>query len=123
MKLETISYRFAVCKLKDLSQIKLTDSFYVLTKTDDELSLICPSDSVPEGCIAVEDGFMGFRVCGTLDFSLVGILARLTAPLAEAGISIVAISTFDTDYILVRESEFGRAKEVLAAQGYEWINE
>ncbi len=120
MKLQTLPYRLAVCKLGNLAGISLDAPFFSLTKTDDEVSLICPSEQLPKGCIAVEDDFCGFRVCGSMDFSLVGVLANLTAPLAQAGISVVTFSTYDTDYLLVKEADYPRAVEKLSSAGYEW---
>ncbi len=121
MQLKALEHRYAVCKLSNLSQVSLDDSFFVLAKTDDELSLICHTDYIPDGCEAAEDGFCGFRIAGALDFSLVGILAQLTEVLAQAGISIMAFSTYDTDYILVRESQYQKAVEVLTAAGHQWL--
>ncbi len=71
-----------------------------VTRTDAELSIVCPKDLVPPGA-RVEAPWHAYAVDGTLDFALVGILVRLTTPLASAGISVFAISTFDTDYLLV----------------------
>lgn len=83
-----------------------------LTYTADELSVVCPSASVPVG-LRVANGWCAFRVEGTLEFSLVGVLAAILAPLAEAGISIFSLSTFDTDYILVRADRADDAAAVL----------
>ncbi len=120
MKLQALPYRLAVCKLNDVMGLNLSAPFFALAKTDDEVSLICPSEQTPQGCIAIEDGFCGFRVSGSLDFSLVGVLAKLTVPLAKEGISIVTFSTYDTDYLLVKEADYPRAVKVLTAAGYEW---
>ena len=122
MRLQALPYRFAVCKLNNMTGLNLNAPFFALAKTDDEVSLICPSEHTPQGCIAIEDGFCGFRVCGSLDFSLVGVLAKLTVPLAEQGIRIVSFSTYDTDYLLVKEADYPRAVRVLTAAGYEWAN-
>lgn len=84
-----------------------------MTRTTDELSIIAPQESVPAD-ITDERGFMAMRVVGTLDFSEAGIIAKLTGTLADAGISVVAISTYDTDYLLVREDDQQRAAAALA---------
>ena len=92
-------------------------SFYSLTKTDDELSIVCEQNKVPSDICEsdqCETGWGLFKVEGPLDFSLTGILNKLTNPLAKAGISIFAVSTYDTDYILVSE------KRVFDS-GYAWI--
>ena len=91
--------------------------FYSITHNADELSIILPEglEIKSDSC---EPGWACLRVAGTLDFSLVGILAGISSALAQAGISIFAISTFDTDFILVKESSLERACEALGAAGY-----
>lgn len=84
-----------------------------VTHTVHELSIVCPSAVVPPG-LACESGWTAFQVAGKLEFSATGILAGILNPLAEAGISVFAISTFDTDYILVRTAKLALAKGVLA---------
>lgn len=92
--------------------------FFFLARTDREISLVCRKEDVPEKTLEREDGWRGFRIRGVLDFSLIGILARISSLLAEAGISIFALSTYQTDYILVREGDFERALDLLSSQGY-----
>jgi hypothetical protein len=92
--------------------IDWTDPFVTVSRTRDELSVVCPEARLPAETQA-ERGWRGFKVEGPLDFALTGILARLAAPLAEAGISIFAISTFDTDYLLVRSGDLDAATAVL----------
>jgi hypothetical protein len=86
--------------------------FCSLTRTGEELSIVCPGDSVPAD-VRAEHGFRALKVCGPLDFSLTGVLASLAVPLARAGISIFALSTYDTDYILVRGEQLAAALTVL----------
>ena len=119
MKLEKLAYDLTVCKVPDISDIDLTAGFYFIGRTDEELSLVCKTEDTPAGTIARDDGWKGFRIQGTLDFSLVGILAKLTGILAEHRIGIFAVSTYNTDYILVKEENFDRALEILADEGYE----
>lgn len=97
----------------------LKSQFYSATKTAEELSIVCstPSGENIDGAKA-EHGWRCFKVAGTLDFALTGILASIASPLADAKISIFAISTFDTDYILVKEESFLRARELLAKSGF-----
>ena len=90
--------------------------FCSVTRTHDELSIICAQDAVPSDVRAERDRRL-LGVDGPLDFSLVGILAQLSTTLADAGISIVAVSTFDTDYLLVREQDVARAVDALTAAG------
>ena len=109
MKLEKIDGRFTVCKVDDVSDIDLNVPFLFLGRTDEEISLVCPTEKVPPRTTEREDGWMAFRIKGVLDFSLVGILARIASILAENGISIFAVSTFNTDYVLVKEEHYERA--------------
>lgn len=88
-----------------------------LSRTADELSVVCAASLVPPG-IRAESPFQAIAVPGPLDFALTGILASLAAPLAEARISLFAISTFDTDYLLVRSADLPRAEAVLTAAGH-----
>lgn len=87
-------------------------------KTDQELSLVCRTQAVPELTVSREDGWKAFRVEGVLDFSLIGILAGISALLAEAKIGIFVVSTYNTDYVLTRQPDFERALETLRAGGY-----
>lgn len=93
-------------------------AIHAVTRTADETSLLLDEAAVPADEARVERGFRALAVAGTLDFSLVGILADLSAILATAGVSIFVISTFDTDWVLVRESELDSARSALAAAGH-----
>ena len=119
MKLKVLGTVFSVCRTADLSRVDLSREFVFIGKTDEELSVVCPQDAVPEDALAREDGWRAFRVEGVLDFSLTGILARLSGTLAEAGIGLFAVSTYNTDYILVKRENLARALAALAAAGYE----
>ena len=118
MNLQILPQAFTVCQISDLSQIDFSNEFVFLGKTDEELSLVCETVSVPANTIAREDGWRGFRVCGVLDFSLIGILANISGLLAEQGISIFAVSTYNTDYLFTKAEVFDRALETLAQAGY-----
>ena len=117
--LETLRPRFSVCKVKDYSGVDLTKPFCFTGTTDEENSLVCPEALVPGSTIERDDGWKGFRIIGQLDFSLIGILARISKILAEGGIGIFAISTYNTDYILTKEENFEKAMKVLKNAGYE----
>ena len=118
MVLKTIEHKLSVCKVPDVSDIDLTTDFYFIEKTDEELSLVCKTDNVPQRTTERDDGWRGFRIQGVLDFSLIGILSKLSRILAEHKIGIFAVSTYNTDYILVKEENFERALSVLASEGY-----
>ena len=79
---------------------------------------MCKTEDAPQDTVERDDGWKGFRVQGVLDFSLIGILSKLSGILAEHKIGIFAVSTYNTDYILVKEENFERALTVLAAEGY-----
>lgn len=119
MKIECIGEEFCVCKVRDFSEADFDSGFCFLAKTDEENSLVCARSRVPANVTAREDGWRAFRIAGVLDFSLIGILARIAALLAENGISIFAVSTYNTDYILTKDME--RALEVLSGAGYEIV--
>lgn len=118
MKLKKLPYNLTVCKTQSISDINLSADFFFIGRTDEELSLVCRTEDVPEKTVERDDGWRGFRIEGVLDFSLVGILSKLSTILAENGIGIFAVSTYNTDYILVKAENFDRTMDVLAA-GYE----
>ena len=91
--------------------------FVTVIRTGDELSIVAPAARVPAG-VRSEGPFVAFRVRGTLDFGLVGIVASLATPLAAAGIPIFVVSTFDTDYVLVVADRAGDAAAALTATGH-----
>ena len=119
MRLQKLSYDLTVCKVATLSDFDQAADFFFIGKTDEEISLVCLTKDVPELTLERSDGWRGFRIEGTLDFSLVGILSTLSAILAENNIGIFAVSTFNTDYILVKEKDYERAMAVLVSAGYE----
>jgi len=92
--------------------------FLAVVRTQRELSIVCADDAVPATHTEVERGFRAIAVTGTLDFALTGIVATLAQPLADAGISIFGISTYDTDHILVRDVNLDAARAALEAAGH-----
>ena len=118
MELKKIEHKLTVCKVADISDIDMSAEFYFIGKTDEELSLVCRTEDTPANTTERDDGWRGFRIQGVLDFSLIGILSKLSGILAEHKIGIFAVSTYNTDYILVKEENFTRALEVLGSEGY-----
>lgn len=102
-----------------MEAIGFTQEYVFLSKTSEELSLVCETEHAPENPLRAEHGWKGVVVEGTLDFGLVGILARLSGLLAGAGISLFAVSTYNTDYIFVKAAQYDEALRVLLAGGYE----
>ena len=121
MKLKKLPYSFSVCKLRDAEGIDIRAEFVFVGKTDEELSLVCRTETVPENTTDRDDGWKGFRIEGVLDFSLIGILSKIAGVLAENRIGIFAVSTYNTDYIFVKEENFERAMAALEKAGYEVI--
>ena len=118
LELKKLPYKLTVCKVKNVSDIDMQSEFFFIGKTDEELSLVCKTEDTPQETIERDDGWKGFRISGVLDFSLIGILSKLSGILAENKIGIFAVSTYNTDYILVKEENFEKALNVLAEEGY-----
>ena len=121
MKIKKMNCDFSVCKLNDISEIDLNNDFFFVGRTDEEISLVCPTAHVPAKTLEREDGWRAFRIQGVLDFSLIGILAKLATLLADNGISIFAVSTFNTDYILTKAECYSRALDLLEKTGYQIV--
>ena len=118
MELKRLEYGLTVCKVAEITAINTGSDFYFIGKTDEELSLVCKTEDTPSNTIERDDGWRGFRIQGVLDFSLIGILSKISGILAENKIGIFAVSTYNTDYILVKEDNYERALGVLSAEGY-----
>ena len=119
MKLKKLPYELTVCKVSNVSDINLDTDICFVGKTDEEVSLVCRTKDTPADTAERDGGWRGFRIEGVLDFSPIGILSKLSAILAENKSGIFAVSTFNTDYILVKAKNFDHAMTVLAAEGYE----
>ena len=110
----------AVCRLSGAEPIPswaVQGAFFSITRTTEEFSVVCPDDLVPEG-VRAERGWRAMRVAGVIDFSVIGVLAGLAVPLGAAGISVFAVSTYDTDYLLVKGDHLGRAVGALRSAGH-----
>jgi len=112
--------RLAICRLPaqaPLPEWAARESLWSVTRTPDELSIVCPEANVPPG-IQAERGWMSLHVVGPLPLTMTGVLSSLAEPLARAGITIFAISTFETDIILLREMDLEQAREALSRAGH-----
>jgi hypothetical protein len=121
LKLSLLPDTFAICRLDPGATIPtwaLQGGFASITRTSDELSIMCPESQVPEG-VQREAGWRVFKVEGPLDFSLTGILAAIVSPFAAATISVFAVSTYDTDYLLIKRADLDRAVQALSARGHD----
>lgn len=121
MNLKKIDRDFSVCKVADAKEIDFDGDFCFVGKTDEEISYVCLTEHVPAHVMERDDGWKAFRIEGVLDFSLIGILAKISAILAEQGIGIFAISTYNTDYILTKKENFERAIQALEQAEYKII--
>lgn len=120
--LSILNDHLAVCQLPAGSPIPawaLNGEFFSVTRTAEELSIVCPEGKVPAGSKA-ERGWRALQVVGPLEFGLTGILAGIAGVLANAGISIFAVSTYDTDFILVKSAVLDEAVRALKAAGYDF---
>jgi uncharacterized protein len=118
--LTVLGERLSICRLNAGEEIPAWATggpFFSVTRTRDELSVVCPEDVVPES-ISRARGWRALKLEGPFDLSIVGILASVASPLAEAGASIFAVSTFDTDYVLAREEQLDLAVDTLRASGH-----
>ena len=119
MTIQALSDAFSVFKVADYSLVDQETMFCFTGRTDAERSLVCRTQDVPDNATAREDGWRAMRITGTLDFSLIGVLAGISAVLAENGIGIFVLSTYDTDYILTKQKTYARALQLLAQAGYQ----
>ena len=118
MRLQVIEGKFSVCKVENLRAVNFNVPWLFVGKTDAEISMVCLTVDVPHATLAREDGWRALRVAEPMDFGLTGVLAGISTVLAQAGISIFAVSTFDTDYILIKAENLGLAQTALEAGGY-----
>ena len=121
MEIKRMHQAFSVCQVEDYGLVDFNAEFCFLGKTDEEKSLVCLTGDVPEKTLRRDDGWRAFRVQGVLDFSLIGILANIAMVLAERGISIFAVSTYNTDYVLMKEECYEKGMEALQAAGYQIV--
>ena len=121
LRLSMLDERLAVCRLEARAEIPPWATgapFFCVTRTPDELSIICPEERVPAG-ITCEPGWRAFKLEGAFDFGLVGVLSSVAAPLAESEVGILAIATYETDYVLVQGSQLDLAVAALRGRGHE----
>lgn len=121
MQLKKLDAAFSVLQLKELTDVDFGGDYVFFAKTDDEFSLVCETSRAPINARMAEHGWRGLKIVGVLDFGLVGIIARISGILAEAQISVFVVSTYNTDYVLIKEGNFSRAIELLADAGYEIV--
>ena len=121
MEIKKLNQDFSVCKVMDYSLVNLNAEYSFIGKTDEEKSLVCVTSDVPPNVIERDDGWKGFRIQGILDFSLIGILSKIAEILAKNSISIFVISTYNTDYVLIKKENYQKALDILEHSGYEVV--
>ena len=118
MQLQFLEEAFSVLKVSDLTAAMLDMPYVFAARTADECSLVCRTQDKPDRFLSCEDGWRAFRVAGKLDFSLIGILAGITQALAQARVGVFVVSTYDTDYVLLKEGQRVDAINALEDAGY-----
>lgn len=121
VKIKRIDFDFSVCKVENFSLVDFENEYIFIGKTDEENSLVCITDDIPENVLQQDDGWKAFRIQEVLDFSLIGILAKISTLLAKNNIGIFAVSTYNTDYIFTKKENYLKALEILSSEGYEVI--
>lgn len=118
MELMLLPHPFVVCQLQSVPLLSPQKQYWFLSITPDEISLVCPANEVPKDTIVSENGWRALKIAGVLDFALIGILADISGILAKQKISIFAVSTYNTDYVLLKEDKLLPALDALQKQGY-----
>ena len=121
MKIKAIEYDFTVCKVTGYSLVNLDSEYVFLGKTDEERSLVCLTSEVPSNTTERTDGWRAFCIEGVLDFSLIGVLSKICGIFAENKIGVFAVSTYNTDYVFIKEENFQKALDILKHSGYEIV--
>lgn len=118
MELKEIGYDFSICKVDDFSLVNLDSDYCFIGKTNEEKSLVCITADVPVNAVERDDGWKAFRIQGILEFSLIGILAKISGILTDNHIGIFVVSTFNTDYVLTKRENYQNALAALRNAGY-----
>ena len=121
MEIRKVHQEFSVCQVEDYSFVNLGSEYSFIGKTDEEKSLVCITNEVPPNVIQREDGWKAFRIQGVLDFLLIGVLSKIASNLADNDVSIFAVSTYNTDYILIKKENYQKAIKTLSNAGYKII--
>ena len=121
MRIKVLKREFSICKVERLEQVDFTDKYCFVGKTDEEISLICSTKHAPEETISRSDGWRAFRLEGQLDFSLVGVLSEISGILTDGKIPVMAVGTYNTDYILLKKDHLEHALELLIDHDYKIV--
>lgn len=121
MELKILKQNFSICKIKEINSISIDGEFLFIGKTDDEISIVCDCEHTPANYTDISRNWKCIKIIGTLDFSLIGILSKISTILAEHNIGIFVVSTYNTDYILVKEDKISLAKKCLEENNYTFV--
>lgn len=121
MKLKQLKDEFAVCKLESADSVDFNKEYVFLARTDEEISLVCKAADLPDNATHIEAGWKGLKICGILDFGMIGVIAEISNLLAQNKISIFVISTYNTDYIFLKFGYYDHAIRILSENGYKVI--
>lgn len=122
MKIRFLDDEYVICQISDVADVDMTAEFLFLGKTPDEISLVCLAKDAPAKAVKLNAQWRCLRIEGTLDFNLIGILANITQVLAASKVSVFTASTFNTDYILIKQHNAAAAKTALENAGYEILD-
>lgn len=118
MKLKILQGNFAICKLESVKNVNFESDMVFLSKTDEEISLVCKEECIPSDVIKSESGWNGFKIAECFDFNQVGIISKISDALAVCKIAIFVVSTYNTDYVFVKSERFPRAMEIMIDSGH-----
>lgn len=118
MNMQLLSHDFTICQIADISGVDFSRDVVFMCKTADEISLVCESSCVPAHTLALQPHWKALKILGTLDFSLIGIIAKITHILAQQGISVFVVSTYNTDYVLAKTKDMPSCLQTLRQHGY-----
>ncbi|MFI3251604.1 MAG: ACT domain-containing protein [bacterium] len=121
MNFEVLEPEFVICKIESFEEVSIHDEFCFITKTDEEISLICTTRYTPQRTIAIQKNYRGIRLKGPLEFNTVGTIAKLISLLSLNDISVLSVSTYNSEYIFLKNSRLGKAVDILIANNYELI--
>lgn len=121
MNIKLLDYDFSVCKVENYMQVDFDSEYCFAGKTDDENSLVCISDCVPDNATECDNGWKAFKIQGILDFSLIGIISKISALLADSEIPVFVVSTYNTDYFLIKKEYTEKAVKILSDAGYQVV--
>ncbi len=121
MELKVLEQNFNICKVKEIKNIDTNNEFLFIGKTDEEISIVCEDKYTPEDYVDISRNWKCIKILGVLDFSLIGVLSKISTILAQHEISVFVVSTYNTDYILVRKEKIEESIQCLKDEGYNFI--